>query len=66
MEPQQTAIKSRIPGWLSKDEALELLNIKVVTLWKLASSGQIRTSKIGKFVFYNSASILDLIEKNAK
>ena len=55
-------IKTNITGWLSQDEVKDLLGLKETSLWKLRSQGKLRFSKFGKKIYYDSASILRLLE----
>jgi len=56
---------SLIPGWISSEEMGAMLNLKVTSLWKLRSRGQVIWSRVGGRIFYKMESVLQLLEKNS-
>jgi hypothetical protein len=61
----QNQIQSKIPGWLNKNETSELLGLKTTSLWKLRQEGKVKWSKLGRNIYFNIDSILQLIEENS-
>lgn len=51
--------------WLKAREASQLTGLGRTTLWKLASTGQIRAAKIGKAVRFSRSSLEALMEDNS-
>lgn len=51
--------------WLRASDASKLFGLGRTTLWKLASTGQIRTAKVGKAVRYSRASLQTLMEASS-
>jgi predicted DNA-binding transcriptional regulator AlpA len=58
-------IAKNLDGWLSHNETMAILGIKVTTLWKLRSEGKLRYSKIGRKVYFDGKSIIALLEANS-
>jgi excisionase family DNA binding protein len=50
----QTEIK---PTWVSYEEAQRLVGLGRTTLWRLASTGEITTAKVGRAVRINVESL---------
>jgi hypothetical protein len=59
-----TEIKTAIPGWLSEKEMQSVSGLRTTSLWKLRDEGKIVYSKIGKRVYYQLSSFIELLEQN--
>lgn len=58
----QTEIK---PMWVSYEEAQRLVGLGRTTLWQLASTGDIKTARVGRAVRINVASLEAYMERAA-
>lgn len=56
----QTEMK---PSWVSYEEAQRLVGLGRTTLWRLASTGQIKTARVGRAVRINVASLEEYMER---
>jgi len=59
----QTEIK---PTWVSYEEAQRLVGLGRTTLWRLASTGEITTAKVGRAVRINVESLETYMQRAAK
>ena len=59
----QTEIK---PSWVNYEEAQRLVGLGRTTLWRLASTGEIRTAKIGRSVRISVESLEDYMRRAAE
>jgi len=59
----QTEIK---PTWVSYEEAQRLVGLGRTTLWRLASTGEIRTARVGRAVRINVESLEDYMQRSAE
>jgi excisionase family DNA binding protein len=59
----QTEIK---PTWVSYEEAQRLVGLGRTTLWRLASTGEITTAKVGRAVRINVESLEGYMQRAAK
>jgi excisionase family DNA binding protein len=59
----QTEIK---PTWVSYEEAQRLVGLGRTTLWRLASTGEITTAKVGRAVRINVESLEAYMQRAAK
>ncbi len=55
----QTEIK---PTWVSYEEAQRLVGLGRTTLWRLASTGEIKTARVGRAVRINVESLHEYME----
>lgn len=63
----EIASKATLPEYVDKKTALKLMGRKETSnLHKLTVSGDLRTSKDGKIVMYETASIIEYLRKNKK
>lgn len=59
----QTEIK---PTWVTYEEAQRLTSLGRTTLWRLASTGEIKTARVGRAVRINAASLEAYMESVAE
>jgi excisionase family DNA binding protein len=59
----QTEIK---PTWVTYEEAQRLTSLGRTTLWRLASTGEIKTARVGRAVRINVASLEAYMESVAE
>lgn len=59
----QTEIK---PTWVGYEEAQRLVGLGRTTLWRLASTGEIKTARVGRAVRINVESLEDYMQRAAK
>ncbi len=59
----QTEIK---PTWVSYEEAQRLVGLGRTTLWRLASTGEIRTARVGRAVRINVESLETYMQRAAE
>lgn len=55
-----------VGDYLSEQEAKKLLNKKTTWFWKMRTSGQIASTKIGGTNYYEKKDILNILDKNKK
>ncbi len=51
--------------WLKPSEATEFSGLGRTTLWKLASSGQVRAAKVGTAVRFSRRSLQEFMERSS-
>jgi excisionase family DNA binding protein len=56
----QTELK---PAWVSYEEAQRLVGLGRTTLWRLASTEEIKTAKVGRAVRIDVQSLLEYMER---
>ena len=56
----QTELK---PAWVSYEEAQRLVGLGRTTLWRLASTEEIKTAKVGRAVRIEVQSLLEYMER---
>ena len=68
VEQVLTKIEPKQPDkWISKEEALRLLQIKDTSLWKLRTEGRIRyTQPSRKVLLYDRDSIMQYLEQHVQ
>lgn len=59
----QTEIK---PTWITYEEAQRLTSLGRTTLWRLASTGEVKTARVGRAVRINVASLEAYMESVAE
>ncbi len=66
MEKGTSAAAEKIScEWLRADEATHLVGLGRTTLWKLASTGQVRAAKVGSAVRFSRKSLQEFMEKSS-
>jgi hypothetical protein len=53
-----------LEGWMNESDAMRTINCKRTTLYYLRKNGKVGYSKIGRKVFYEIASINNLLKLN--
>jgi excisionase family DNA binding protein len=51
------------PAWVSYEEAQRLVGLGRTTLWRLASTEEIKTAKVGRAVRIDVQSLLEYMER---
>lgn len=53
------------PTWITYEEAQRLTSLGRTTLWRICSSGEVKTARIGRAVRINRQSLEDYLERTA-
>jgi excisionase family DNA binding protein len=53
------------PTWITYEEAQRLTSLGRTTLWRICSSGDVKTARIGRAVRINRKSLEDYMERTA-
>ena len=53
------------PIWITYEEAQRLTSLGRTTLWRICSSGEVKTARIGRAVRINRKSLEDYMERTA-
>ena len=53
------------PTWITYEEAQRLTSLGRTTLWRICSSGEVKTARIGRAVRINRQSLEDYMERTA-
>lgn len=53
------------PAWLSYQQSSRFCGLGRTTLWKLASSGQIEVTRVGRRVLFSRASLRRFMESHS-
>jgi excisionase family DNA binding protein len=53
------------PEWISYGEAQRLTSLGRTTLWRICSSGAVKTTRVGRAVRINRKSLKDYMERHA-
>ncbi len=53
------------PSWITYEEAQRLTSLGRTTLWRICSSGEVKTARIGRAVRINRKSLEDYMERTA-
>ena len=53
------------PTWITYEEAQRLTSLGRTTLWRICSSGEVKTARIGRAVRINRQSLEDYLERMA-
>ena len=53
------------PTWITYEEAQRLTSLGRTTLWRICSSGEVKTARIGRAVRINRQSLEDYMEHTA-
>ena len=53
------------PTWITYEEAQRLTSLGRTTLWRICSSGAVKTARIGRVVRINRQSLEDYMERTA-
>lgn len=53
------------PAWITYEEAQHLTSLGRTTLWRICSSGEVKTARIGRAVRLNRQSLEDYMERTA-
>jgi excisionase family DNA binding protein len=53
------------PTWVTYEEAQRLTSLGRTTLWRICSSGEVKTARIGRAVRINRQSLEDYMERTA-
>ncbi len=53
------------PTWITYEEAQRLTSLGRTTLWRICSSGELKTARIGRAVRINRQSLEDYMERTA-
>ena len=53
------------PAWITYEEAQRLTSLGRTTLWRICSSGEVKTARIGRAVRINRKSLEDYMERTA-
>jgi len=56
--------QNNIGGYLNSKETMKILGCQNTTLYYLRKNGYLAYSKIGRKIFYDIKSIIELLEKN--
>lgn len=66
LEGKENNSLSTLNGYVTEKQAQQITGKKSTTLWKLRTEGKLAFSKVGSKVYYEKASIQELLEKNKK
>jgi len=53
------------PTWITYEQAQRLTSLGRTTLWRICSSGEVKTARIGRAVRINRQSLEDYLERTA-
>jgi excisionase family DNA binding protein len=53
------------PTWITYEEAQRLTSLGRTTLWRICSSGEVKSAKVGRAVRLSKKSLLDFMERTA-
>ena len=53
------------PTWITYEEAQRLTSLGRTTLWRICSSGEVKTARIGRAVRLSKKSLEDFMERTA-
>jgi excisionase family DNA binding protein len=53
------------PTWITYEEAQRLTSLGRTTLWRICSSGEVKSAKVGRSVRLSKKSLLDFMESTA-
>jgi excisionase family DNA binding protein len=53
------------PTWITYEEAQRLTSLGRTTLWRICSSGEVKTARIGRAVRIHRQSLEDYMERTA-
>lgn len=67
MENHDTAAREWRPRtvWINRDEALRVCPISATGLWRISKSGEVRTTAIGRRIFFDLNSLESFMDSRA-